>query len=343
MKFFIFNSKGQIQFSNGNPACFDCLNSSQEKVYCRITCPDDSEDRRFGRKKTKDYSLCLCCRLNETKTTKLFNEKLEMLAYSIPSMLEFKQEIEKTVQHNELEKYTKIVHNLKTLNAQSINAQYSFIPQDVFSEHYDNVLEFVTQQVQARPKDAAIVIIRQAKNNAHMKTEFSSHEKMAMDKPVLLSKYHIVRTVVLNVYHSFDYDFKAKKVNLKIDNSDVKAYFDYETIRLALYHMFSNAVKYICDNSILSVRIIEAPENVTLVFDMKSFYIAPDEKSIMFEDHYSGNIVTKKNLNGSGLGMGLIKKALILNGGKIEVYPGDKRHNSDYSQNVFKLILPKHK
>ena len=343
MIYFVFDNQWTLLFTNGSKLCLDCIKKNREKSYCKITCPEDTEDRRFGKRETKEHILFLCSSQTKTKTTKLFNDKLEMLSYSIPSMMHFKGEIEKTAQQTELEKYTKIVHNLKTLNAQSINALYSFISQEFFSEHYDNVLEFVTQQVKARPKDAAIAIIRQAKNNAHMKTEFSSHEKMAMDQPLLMSKYHVVRTVVLNVYHSFDYDFKAKKVNLKIDNSDARAYFDYETIRLALYHIFSNAVKYICDNSNLVVRIIDNPETIQIEFEMKSFYISSEEMTAIFEDHYSGSIVSKKNLNGSGLGMGLIKKALTMNKGRIEVIPGEKRLNSDYSQNIFVFILPKNK
>ncbi len=341
MTFIILDSQGELLFTNGGATCLNCLKDNEDKSYCRITCPDDTEERRFGKRVTKEHILYLCSKHVTTKTTKLFNEKIEMLTYSLPSMIQFKKEIEKTVQQIELEKYTKIVHNLKTLNAQSINALYSFIPQEVFTEHYDNLLEYLTQQVKSHPKDAAIAIMRQAKNNAHMKTEFSSHEKMAMEKPILLSKYHVIRTVILNVYHSFDYDFKAKKVNLRIDNSDVKAFFDYETIRLALYHIFSNAVKYICDNSNLLVHILENTDTVFIEFEMKSFYISPEERNTIFEDHVSGGIVTKKNLNGSGLGMGLIKKALTMNKGNIEVIPGEKRINSDYSQNIFRFILPK--
>lgn len=343
MRFFVFTKQEELLFTNGGTTCTRCLKNLQDTNYCKVTCPDDSVERRLGKRDAKEYVLCLCSDSEATKTTKLFNEKIEMLSYSVPAMLHFKQEIERTVQQNELEKYTKIVHNLKTLNAQSINAQYSFIPQDVFSEHYDNILDYVVQQVQSRPKDAAIAIIRQAKNNAHMKTEFSTHEKMAMEKPLLMSRYHVVRTVVLNVYHSFDYDFKAKRVNLRIDNSDVRAFFDYETIRLALYHVFSNAVKYICENSPLNVHISESNTSVYLEFEMKSYYISPEESQSIFEDHISGEIVTKKNLNGSGLGMGLIKKALILNGGDIEIVPGEKKHNSEYSQNIFRFIIPKHK
>lgn len=343
MRFFVLDFSGAVLFSNGNATCSDCLKGNQGKKYCKIECPDDKQARRFGKKENSDKLLCLCSKTTETKTTKLFNEKLEMLAYTVPSMMQFKAEIEKTVQQKETEKYTKIVHNLKTLNAQSINAQYNFISQDILSEHYENIMEYVMQEVKARPKDAAIAIIRQAKNNAHMKTEFSSHEKMAMDKPILMSRYHIIRTVILNVYHSFDYDFKQKRVSLKINNSDIRAFFDYETIRLALYHIFSNAVKYICDNSTLTVHIADQDGMAIVDFSMKSFNISPEESKIIFDDHVSGEIPLKKNLNGSGLGMGLIKKALEMNKGEVKVIPGEKKLNSDYSMNVFRFKLPERK
>ncbi len=342
MKFFVLD-KASLVFSNGNSACLRCLKENQGASYIRIVCPDDGNERRFGKKDAKDYCLYLCSKPSITKTTKLFNEKLEYLAYCVPSMMHFKEEIEKTVRQEELERYTKIVHNLKTLNAQSLMAQYNFISQDVLSEHYEDVLDYVIKEVKTRPKDAAIALIRQAKNNAHMKTEFSSHEKMAMDEPVLMSKYHVIRTVILNVYHSFDYDFKIKRVRLRIDSIEIKAYFDYETIRLALYHIFANAVKYICENSDLVVHISEDDGNAIVDFTMKSFYISPEESVQLFEDHFSGAIASKRNLNGSGLGMGMIKRALEMNRGKILIIPGDKRINSDYSQNCFRLLLPSKK
>ena len=73
---------------------------------------------------------------------------------------------------------------------------------------------------------------------------------------------------------------------------------------------------------------------------MKSFYISPEESKTIFDDHVSGAVPQKKNLNGSGLGMGLIKRAFEMNKGSIEVVPGEKKLNSDYSQNLFRFTLP---
>ena len=60
----------------------------------------------------------------------------------------------------------------------------------------------------------------------------------------------------------------------------------------------------------------------------------------------AGKAAKDLNLNGSGLGMGLIRKALTINGGKIEVIPGRekiKKSGIDYGDNLFKITIPKDK
>ena len=73
---------------------------------------------------------------------------------------------------------------------------------------------------------------------------------------------------------------------------------------------------------------------------MQSLYIKPEEQDMIFNDHYSGESVKQLNLQGSGLGMGLIRKAILLNGGNFIVIPGKKFKKRNYAENIFRLILP---
>jgi len=237
-----------------------------------------------------------------------------------------------------LERYEKIVHNLRTLNAQSIQEQYSFLSQDQLTDNYQNLLEFVTKAINDNPEKAAIAFIRLAKNNANIKTEFAAHEKLSVVNPILSKNRHSVRKVILNVYHSFYLDFKEKNVTVFIFNSEKKVVFDYETIRLALYHLLSNISKYIKRNSNLQIGIKDSEGEFSIFFDMESIHIEKDEVQKIFEDNYSGIKVRAANKQGKGLGMGLIKKALTLNDATIEVIPGDginTKNKVDYSNNKF--------
>lgn len=342
MTFFIVSSTGELLFTNGGSTCRECMSRHKESSYTRIDCPVNHCIMRFGSMESKGCILLLCSDEAQTKTTALFKEKINMLSYVVPSMLEFRAEVEKTAKRKEVEKYSKVVHNLKSLNAKSILAQYRFIPQDAFVDKYENLFEYVLDEVKNRPRDAAVALIKQAKNNAHMKTEFTSHEKLAMDNPALFKQTHIIRKVILNVYHSFDYDFRENHVSFRITESDIRAIVDYDTVRLAIYHILSNAVKYIAPNSCLQTEISldEGKNNAIIDFKMRSLYIKPDEIDLIFNDHYSGESVRLSKLQGSGLGMGLIKKAILLNGGNFIVIPGKKFKKSNYAENVFRLILP---
>lgn len=342
MTFFIVSSTRELLFTNGGSTCRECMSHHKDSAYTRIDCPLNHCNVRFGSMDSKGYVLFLCSDESQTKTTTLFKEKINMLSYVVPAMLEFRNEVEKTAKQQEVEKYSKVVHNLKSLNAQSILAQYRFIPQDAFVDKYENLFEYVLDEVKNRPKEAAIALIKQAKSNAHMKTEFTSHEKLAMDNPALFKQTHIIRKVILNVYHSFDYDFRENHVFFRITETDIRAIIDYDTVRLAIYHILSNAVKYIAPNSCLQTEISldEENNNVIVDFKMQSLYIKPEELDLIFNDHYSGESVKQLNLQGTGLGMGLIKKAILLNGGNFTVIPGIKFKKSNYADNVFRLTLP---
>lgn len=115
-------------------------------------------------------------------------------------------------------------------------------------------------------------------------------------------------------------------------------YFDFDTIRVALYHMFSNAIKYMKPYTILDVSFMVDEINVDVNFKMSSFYIQPSERSSIFNDHYSGVEAVANKLNGNGLGLGYIKKALGLNNGEFIIHAGDKietRNKIKYSENIF--------
>lgn len=344
MKFFVLDKvNGNILFTNATAECLSCFAAHKDENYIRIECPLNEGCVRLGEKESGKYFFYLCTDETQTKTSKLFREKLEMLSYCVPSMMEFKDEVEATVKRKEMEKYSKVVHNLKTLNAQNIYTQYNFISQDAFAENYRNQFEFVMNEVKRNPREATIALLKQAKNNAHMKTEFTSHEKLAMENPSLFGQNHVMRKVILNVYHSFDMEFKEKGVDFRITASDERAFFDYDTIRLALYHILSNAVKYIAKNSTLNVVITPTETKLGIDFQMQSFYIKPNERENIFEDNYSGEVVLAYKLQGQGLGMGLIRKAITMNNGQFIVIAGEKNRRNDFANNIFRIILPKHK
>lgn len=344
MVFSVSDSNGKVVITTFHSACTACIHSASKAGYTRQTCAIKNMESRIGCVTSKTGSLTLCCDCSEAKTTKLFKDKLSVFQYCIPSLIKLREESVASIKNAEHDKYSRIVHNLKTLNAQSLLNQYNFISQEVFANNHANLLEVVESEVVARPKDAAIAILQQSKNNEHMKTEFASHEKLSIDNPVLYKNTHVVYKVILNVYHSFAMDFYKKYVKFQIADAEIRATFDYDTVRVAFYHIFSNAIKYVSDHSTVVVNIVELADFVKIEFKMRSLRIYPDEVDRLFEDHFSGKAAISAKLQGTGFGMGLLKKALSVNKGSIEVVPGEqvfKYSGKEYAENSFVIQLPK--
>lgn len=329
-------------FSNTLPQCSECITKSYDTDSVCI-CPIHNEECRFQKGSAHNTEVFLCEKISTIKNRKRFQERYSLLLTNIPFFKSLVKEAFKQAADIERERYSQVVHNLKSLNAQSLMIQYSLIPQEE-NDRYRDLFSQVEEIVKNNPREATLTLLKLAKNNAHMKTEFSTHEKLTLENPMLFKQKHLVKSVILNVYHSFDVDFKDRGIRLVISESMSRAYFDYETIRVSLYHIFFNAIKYMKSHSTLNVGITEDENYVHIDFIMDSLHIFPEEVDKIFEDHYSGRIPQLNGLSGKGLGMGLIRKAVLLNNGRFEISPGKSSKKIEgklYSENLFRLILPK--
>ncbi len=342
MKIVVRDSQGEIIFKEANNICLKCEKGCNSEGVIFL-CPNNkTEETRQGKKISTHGSFFLCCNKSVAKTTKLFREKLEMLIYAIPTIKEIKDDVYLKTKQLEQDKYQRIVHNLKTINAQSIQEQFSFIPQDVLAENYPDQIRYVTNEINRNPEKAAITFLRLAKNNASIKTEFVTHEKLSIENPILSVNNHNIKNVILNVFHAFSLELKSKNVRMEIFSIKKHLSFDYDTIRVAFYHLFHNSTKYIKPNSVLKIDCIEGIDTFSVLFKMESIHIKESEISKIFEDNYSGIHVVEKNKQGAGLGMGLIRKALELNNASIEVRAGkeiEKKHKAEYSKNEFVITF----
>ena len=90
MIFFVVSSSDELLFTNGGSTCRSCMECHKEASYARIDCPMNHCNMRFGCMESKGYKLFLCSDESQTKTTNLFKEKINMLSYVVPAMLEFR-------------------------------------------------------------------------------------------------------------------------------------------------------------------------------------------------------------------------------------------------------------
>jgi signal transduction histidine kinase len=337
MKFYIQNLDNESIVSNLEEACiacFDNCNTNGSKVpQCKIGL---SQTKRYGKLVSEKGTIFLCC--SKTKTSKLFKEKLEILKYTIPSFFKINSLATIETSKKSQENFNRIVHNLRKINAQNIQQLYDLVPQSLLTENIDNQLQIIHDHILQEPQKAAKMFLRIAKNCSSIRSEFIVYDKLHIDNPNLSLREHKIQSIILNVYHPFEQEFQKKNVKLRIETNTKKILLDYDTVRVALFHIFGNAVKYTKQRSILDITFNDSDKELNVSFQMTSLYISINELSKLFEDTYSGVNARKIHKEGTGMGMGIIKRALELNNAELIIIPGSKiikDNGIDYADNDF--------
>ncbi|WP_017222068.1 sensor histidine kinase [Moritella dasanensis] len=240
---------------------------------------------------------------------------------------------------------SRLIHNLTTLNAHNIQEIYSLIPQDGVSRNMRTQISFAKEIVKAEPKEAAITLLKIAKNNASMKVEFSVFKKLFDSNPELQRRKHNIHKVLMNIFYLFFPDFTDKNVKVIVgDDNTHMAYFDYESVHVALYHMIENATKYIKPDSILKIDIDSNDKYSQISMDMISTEIKKSEVEKIFFEGVSGELPTKIGKAGDGIGLYRAQNILHLNSGSIKVTPYPESLESTlgfkFQRNVFVIKLP---
>jgi hypothetical protein len=323
--------------------CIGCFNKC-ESIGNLIECKDNNEKRRQGLITSKKGVTFLCC--DTTKTTKLFRQKLEGLSYAFYDLILPKKQIEEDLKKIEQHKVNRLVHNLTSINAHNIQEIYDLVPQEILSTNWKTQTEFIKKEITRHPDKAAMMFLRIAKHNIHMKSEFSIYRKLdRTDKVSLDIKSWAIRNVLLNVLHTFFSDFTSNRIYVQVEDNYSKIPFDYETIQVALYHLIENASKYTKPNSTINIKFSENDKYLLMSMEMISLYIDPSERIKIYSEGHSGKIAKSIGKSGDGIGMWRIKQMIELNGGVIDIICGDKiqlLNKVEYANNIFNLKFKKH-
>ena len=335
----VLSSKGEIIVDNLTDNCSDCLSSCDFEGKVIEECPEYGGKRRQGVKSTNKCQTFFGC--DKTKTTKLFKGKIESLCYSYPDIRLPIDEI-KT---EEQKKVNRLVHNLTSINAHNIQEIYDLVPQEVLAQNWKSQIKYIKEEILRNPDKAALMFLRIAKHNTHMKSEFSIYKKIEKDENSQLEiRQHKLRNVLLNTLHTFFSDFSKRDIYVEVTDFFFQLRFDYETIQVAFYHLLENAAKYTFPKSKVTVTADDDGNYVRLRFDMNSAYVSPDEKDEVMKEGVSGIMARKMNTHGDGIGMWRINQMLEINGGQFEVDFGPVKTSKmgfDFAENSFILKFKK--
>jgi signal transduction histidine kinase len=319
--YLVKDSLGNIIDSNLPASCLMCSDACGTESEIVTTC-GLSGKRRRGFRASMNGSVFLCAASEDyLKSNKVFKRELDLFTRSIAWLLQIKDEVQK----KEASRAARLFHNLISLNAHAIQDLYSMIPQEDLSNYsgFPSQKEMIKQRLISSPDVAATLFLRALKNESAVKNELSVFQKLYDPSPILRKLAHPIHKVILNVGNLFFQDLADNNITILISPSAVKLIVDYESIQVALYHLFDNACKYAAPSSEIKVNFVQNSNFFSIHLEMTSLYIAPEERSKIFEDGFSGHQPRNVQKAGKGLGMGLIRDLLRLNEGEIEVRCGE--------------------
>ena len=316
-----------------------CLSKCDFEARQIKVCPEYGDKRRQGLRITNASSCFLCC--NQSKTAKLFRIKLEALSYCVPDL---KIPINEIRRH-EQKKVNRLVHNLTSINAHNIQEIYDLVPQEVLAQNWRSQLKFIKSEISKDMDKAALMFLRIAKHNSHMRSEISIYRKIERDDNMELDrKNHKLRNVLLNTLHTFFSDFSRRNIYVDVEEFYYQVKFDYETIQVALYHLIENATKYTLADSKVFISASESYNSIDLKFKMLSTHVAEEERLEIMKEGVSGEMARKMNRQGDGIGMWRINQMMEVNDGVFEVNFGpikETKMGFNFSDNVFILKFNK--
>lgn len=318
------DQQGSLIYSTINPECNRCIAECGSHNELTQSCGIPGKRRR-GIKLT-DYGQAFLCsnQPEHTESSKSFKKELDFCAQMIERFTLIKQELS----NQEAKKTNRLFHNLVSINAHTIQELYALVSQDDLSTSpsFKEQVEIVKKKLSSDLHSSAVAFLKVLKNETSLKSEFSVYSKLYDPNPVLRFARHSIHKVILNVANLFFQDFADKGIRLIIFPSDIKLKLDYDSIQVALFHLFDNASKYSEANSEIKVLFHELEHEIRIEIIMSSLFIGPDETIRIFEEGFSGEQPKIIKSAGKGIGMGLTRELLNLNDAVITVIPGkDKR------------------
>lgn len=344
MWFHIYEKEGAVIFSN-LPEIYrelpeKCEVETQEFIF-------GDHKVRHGRIESEDIVVYGITNKNEiVSRRRYFKEILKAHLTVLPTIRRVKkQESARSSVHVD-----RLIHNLESLNGNSIQELFDLIGEDELrNTPQEDKKSLIQNRVKERFETIHKTVLKLIKNNTAIKMEFSLFQNALMNKnPQLEKQFHPLRKALMNVVLNFSQDFYEKGVRLNVEEYEGNIFIDYGAFQSAFYQLFDNATKYTSTESDINISFINEGKYTKVIISMVSLQIKPDEVQKIKQEKFCGAQAKKSGLNGEGIGMFAICKALQQIRSQLEVEPRPNeasfnKNGLQYERNVFTVTLPNYK
>lgn len=126
--------------------------------------------------------------------------------------------------------------------------------------------------------------------------------------------------VIFNISQEYDNVKIAFNIGENGESHDFEINADAQLIHNAMYNLIDNACKFSVNGGQVSVDLMKSKSDNKTILSIKDqgIGIEPEHMEHIFEPLYRGS--NAQEVNGTGIGLALVKRIIDLHGGKIEVY-----------------------
>ena len=318
----ILDGRGSVIYTTIPSQCQSCVIACNSESELTSTCGERGKRRR-GKLTSQEGSAFFCTKeSNFVNSSKLFRKELATLLQMNQRIAQIREE----VSQQETAKARRLIHNLITLNAHALQDLYSVINQEELAaftqSSYRSQRDLIKNKLMSNPGVAADLFTRALKNGGAVKNELAVFKRMYDSGSTHKKALHSIHRVVLNVVNYFFQDFTDKQIGVSIEDFTGKVTIDYESVQVALYHLFDNAAKYCAPHTDLQISFASGDSQTCLLLDMQSCHVPDVERTKIYEDGFSGSVPQSQESAGQGMGMGLVRELLRLNNAEIDAQWG---------------------
>lgn len=339
---YILKEKGVVVVKNvdhGKCCCDEVKSNATEKTLCPIY----NEQRRRGIIVKDEIELYFCTN-KDIDSSKLWKKSAQMLIEFLDTYKEIRNELTKEF----IKTTDRLTHNLKKYNAHCVQAAENILDPYSTSSGTRGQIETIKQTISQDLIKSSQSFLRIIKNNKLIQAELSVYDRLYKTSKGGLQKIsHSIHRLLRATLSAFWQSFLETNITIELQNCYEEIFVDYETITVAFVHLIDNCTKYVLPYSTINITIERQGYNrLKVSFRMLSLSIREHEKELIFNEGYSGELACEKSLNGSGIGMYIIKYFIELNDGTIEIRNNTNPSKNmtydgiDYQENIIEVVLP---
>ncbi|MBI4873094.1 MAG: CHASE2 domain-containing protein [Acidobacteria bacterium] len=171
----------------------------------------------------------------------------------------------------------------------------------------------------AQRAEVAGLIFKESKRLTNLIHTFLDVERMAAGALTLQKQSTPLGPLCREVADRARLYAARKRIQIDLEVPDLAVPVDPELLAFALYNLLTNGVKYSPKNSSILLRVTESSDTVSISVSDQGSGIAPAEQQRVFERFYRLKRDEAGAVEGSGIGLALVKEIAEQHGGRIGV------------------------